>query len=94
MPTRYRRIQVTEDAELARALRESATRLPRGLSRAGQVRELAIAGARALGGESIVSEQRRGELVDRLASHFEQPESAPWDWDLLDVKHRAWRSFK
>jgi hypothetical protein len=48
MPTRHHRIQVTEDPELAHALKAAAPHLPAGLSRSRQVRELAIAGARHL----------------------------------------------
>lgn len=91
MATSHPRIQVTEDPELARALRAAAPHLPPGLSRSRQVRELAIAGARQLADEPA-TEQRRRELLERLAGHFEHPETAPWDWDLLrDVKRRAWR---
>jgi hypothetical protein len=88
--TSHPRIQVTEDPELARALRTAAPHLPTGLSRSRQVRELAIAGARHLADEPP-DEERRRELLERLAGHFEHPETAPWDWDLLrDGKLRAW----
>jgi hypothetical protein len=89
--TAHPRIQVTEDPELARALREAAPHLPAGLSRSRQVRELALAGARQLA-EQPHSEERRQELLERLISHFKHPETAPWDWEVLrDVKRRAWR---
>jgi hypothetical protein len=89
--TSHPRIQVTEDPELARALRAAAPHLPPGLSRSRQMRELALAGARHLA-EEPMTEERRQELLERLISHFEHPETAPWDWDLLrDVKKRAWR---
>jgi hypothetical protein len=91
MATVHPRIQVTEDPELARALEVAAPHLPPGLSRSRQLRELAIAGAHQLA-EQPYSEQRRQELLDRLASHFEHPETAPWDWEVLrDVKQDAWR---
>jgi len=51
MATRYRRIQVTEDPELAGALRAAALHLPPGLPRSRQVRDLAIAGGRYLATE-------------------------------------------
>lgn len=90
MATRHRRIQVTEDPELASALRAAAPRLPAGLPRSRQVRELAIAGARHLADEPL-SEERRQELLERLAARFEEPETAGIDWDLLrEGKRRAW----
>jgi hypothetical protein len=89
--TVHPRIQVTEDPELASALRAAEPHLPPGLSRSRQVRELAIAGAHQLA-EQPYTEERRQELLDRLASHFEHPETAPWDWEVLrDVKRQAWR---
>jgi hypothetical protein len=90
VPTRHRRIQVTEDAELTRALRSAAPHLPPGLSRSRQVRELAIAGARHLAGVPHTEEERRA-LLERLARRFEHPDTAGIDWDLLrDGKRRAW----
>jgi hypothetical protein len=90
VPTRHHRIQVTEDRELAAALRAAAPHLPADLPRAQQVRELAIAGARHLSGESM-DEGRRQELLEELANHFSKPETAPWNWEALrEGKHRAW----
>ncbi len=90
MATSHPRIQVTEDPELARALRTAAPHLPTGLSRSRQIRELAIAGARTLA-EHPRTEERRQELLGQLASHFEHPETAPWDWERLrDDKLGAW----
>jgi hypothetical protein len=90
MPTRHRRIQVTEDPELARALRSAAAYLPPGLSRSRQVRELAIAGARHLA-DDPESEATRHRLLERMARRFAQPETAGVDWDLLrEGKRRAW----
>lgn len=90
MPTRHPRIQVTEDPELARALRAAAPHLPAGLSRSRQVRELAIEGARHLAGAHQTEAQRRA-LLQALAESFEHPETAGIDWDLLrDGKRRAW----
>ncbi len=90
MPTRHRRIQVTEDPELTRALREAAPHLPAGLSRSALVRELAIAGARHIADAPHTESERRA-LLERLAGRFEHPETAGIDWDLLrDGKRRAW----
>jgi hypothetical protein len=90
MPTRHRRIQVTEDPELTRALRSAAPHLPPGLSRSRQVRELAIAGARHLAGAPKTGAQRQA-LLERLANRFEHPETAGIDWDLMrEGKRRAW----
>lgn len=90
VPTRHRRIQVTEDPELTRALSSAAPHLPAGLSRSRQVRELAIAGARHLAGSTHTENERRA-LLERLAESFEHPETAGIDWDLLrDGKRRAW----
>lgn len=47
MPTKLRRISVTEDAELASALRRAGEALP-GLSDAALVKHLAILGARSV----------------------------------------------
>jgi hypothetical protein len=90
MATVHPRIQVTEDPELARALRTAAPHLPSGLSRSRQVRELAIAGAQRLA-EEPPSEEQRKVLLERLAERFMNPETAGIDWDLLrDGKLRAW----
>ncbi|MDQ4040355.1 MAG: hypothetical protein M3141_01230 [Actinomycetota bacterium] len=92
VPTRHRRIQVTEDGELSRALREARRHLPAGLSRSRQVRDLAIAGARHLSG-AAPSEAARRDLLERLARTFEEADSAPIDWDALrEGKRRAWRA--
>jgi hypothetical protein len=88
--TSHPRIQVTEDPELARALRAAAPHLPPGLSRSRQVRELAIAGANHLA-EGPKSEAERRVLLERLAERFMKPETAGIDWDLLrEGKLRAW----
>ncbi|MGI8593820.1 MAG: hypothetical protein ACR2ML_05545 [Solirubrobacteraceae bacterium] len=89
MPTRHPRIQVTEDPELARALRAAAPHLPAGLSRSRQVRELAIAGARHLAGTPHTARERRA-LLERLAESFDDPASAGIDWDALRDKRHAW----
>jgi hypothetical protein len=90
MPTQHHRIQVTEDRELAAALRLAEPHLPAGLPRSRQVRELAIAGARHLSG-APVEESRRQELLTQLAESFDEPEEAGVDWDLLrEGKSAAW----
>lgn len=90
MPTRHPRIQVTEDSELAGALRDAVPHLPAGLSRSAQVRALAITGARHLTG-SQRSELERQALLARLAARFEEPAAAGIDWDALrDGKRHAW----
>jgi hypothetical protein len=90
MPTQHSRIQVTEDRELAAALRAAAPHLPANLPRSRQVRELAIAGARHLSGVPL-RESERQELLKQLAQSFDEPESAGVDWDLLrEGKQRAW----
>lgn len=90
VPTRHHRIQVTEDPELADALRTAAPHLPAGLPRSRQVRELAIAGARHLAAVPQ-DEDRRQELLEQLARSFDEPETAGIDWDLLrEGKRRAW----
>lgn len=73
MPTRHPRIQVTEDPELARALREAAPFLQAGLSRSRRVRDLAIVGARQLADDAAMSEEQRKEKLDELLSWFQAP---------------------
>jgi hypothetical protein len=51
---------------------------------------LAIVGARHIA-EQPMSEGRRQELLDGLASYFEHPEAAPWDWESMrESKRLAW----
>jgi len=80
---------VTEDPELSRALRSAEPYLPPGLSRAGQVRELALVGARRLS-ERAAPGRDRQLLLERLADRFRDPAEAGLDWDLLRDKRRAW----
>jgi len=90
MPTHHNRIQVTEDRELATALRIASPHLPPDLPRSRQVRELALIGARHISGEPI-DEAKRRVLLEQLARSFDQPGEAEVDWDLLrEGKQRAW----
>lgn len=92
VPTRHHRIQVTEDAELSEALRVAGPHLPAGLSRAGQVRELALTGARQLASGQR-SESERRALLEALAQRFDQTPQSDIDWDAMrDGKRRAWPS--
>jgi hypothetical protein len=90
VPTHHSRIQVTEDRELTAALQAAEPYLPTGLPRSRQVRDLAIAGARHLSGETA-DDDRRQELLEELAQSFDEPEAAGIDWDLLrEGKQSAW----
>lgn len=90
VPTKHRRIQVTEDPELGRALRSAAPFFPSGLSRAGQVRELALVGAIRLT-ERAAGGMDRAAALRRLADDFTDPAHAGIDWDALrEGKRRAW----
>lgn len=62
------------------------------MSRAGRVRELALAGARQLA-EPDPAGADRVALLSRLADRFRDPASAGIDWDALrEGKRRAWRA--
>ena len=90
MPTHHHRIQVTEDRELAAALRDAQPHLPAGLPRSQQVRELAIAGAQNLAAMQP-DEEKRQKLLGELADNFREPENAPWNSEALrEGKHHAW----
>jgi hypothetical protein len=44
-----------------------------------------------VGEESGTISPERQAGLDKLASHFEHPETAPWDWEeLREGKLRAW----
>lgn len=88
--TSHPRIQVTEDPSSANALRAVAPHPRPGLPRSQQVRELAMVGARHIAAEPI-GEERQQELIERLVSHFEHPETALWDWESMrEGKRLAW----
>lgn len=61
MPTKHRRIAVTEDPELAAVLEQAADALP-GLSSSALVRELAIRGAAVLRSSSDINPKLKALL--------------------------------
>lgn len=65
MPTKHRRIAVTEDPELAEALRHASSELP-GLSSAALVKELAIRGARTLPVDA--GEEKMARIIARTGA--------------------------
>lgn len=90
VPTHNPRIQVTEDRELAAALRVAAPHLPADLPRSQQVRELAIAGAQHLAAGPADTAKRKA-LLESLADSFQDTDTAPWDAEALrEGKQRAW----
>lgn len=78
MPTRYRRIGVTRDPELDRAL-ERAAPLLGDQPVAAQLRALAIRGVEALEDD----ERKRREAIERLISLSVNREPLI-DWDILE----------
>lgn len=89
MPTKHRRIAVTEDPDLSAALRRAALAYP-GLSRAGLVRELAMRGARQLTDgsgdnplqrilERTGAEPPRGDITEYLLSRKDLDRPDPDD---------------
>ena len=85
MPTRHRRIPVTNDPELAAALGRVAAQFS-GVPAARVVRDLAIKGA-----EALEREQRaRKEAIERLVA-FSTERQGLIDWDVLErVDELAW----
>lgn len=65
MPTKLRRIAVTEDPDLAVALSRASRELP-GLSDAALVKELALRGARTLAVEG--SDERMARIITRTGA--------------------------
>jgi len=85
MPTRYQRIPVTNDPELADALRR-VSRHYAGTPAARVVRDLALRGAEALERE----EQEQKAAFDRLVA-LSTGRGAAIDWDVLErVDELAW----
>ena len=79
MPTRYRRVGVVLDPELGDALKLAAARLHT-TSQAGQLRELALIGARSLGNRDL--------QLERARRVFEELGAAPERDDLLILSRR------
>lgn len=87
MPTKNPRIQITADEALTAALESTRAVLPAGLSRAGRVHALALAGARTLSG-SDRDDRERLETLRRLADSVHDAV----DRDvLLNARQTAWR---
>ena len=86
MPTRHRRISVTNDPELDEAITH-ARPLLNGAPDATIVRELAIRGARALAADSV----NRLEVLEQLAQWSTDPRSSMDREALRDVRDVAWR---
>ena len=86
MPTQHRRIAVTEDPELAAALRQVAPLVEPGTKPARLVRDLALRGA-----ETILQERRdRDEAIEELIAWSTDPNSG-MDRDLLlHGREEAW----
>jgi hypothetical protein len=87
VPTQHPRIPVTNDPELADALRRVEHYFPDAPT-ARVVRELALKGVEAIERE----ENRRGRAIDRLIELFTEPNDAI-DVDVLEhVDELAWRT--
>lgn len=84
MPTRYPRIAVTKDPELAAALEQAAPYLP-GKRGAALVRELALRGA-----ETVVrEEEERKAAIERLIDMSVNRKLL--DWDVLErIEELTW----
>ena len=87
MPTKHPRIAVTQDPELAAALRRAAPIV--GERRTARlVRDLAIRGAEAI----LAEEEERRQALRRLAE-WSTTRTGPIDWDVLArVRTEAWRT--
>ena len=81
MPTKHPRIMVTEDPELAHALREAAPHLTEVCTKAGLVRELALRGAEGVRQDA----DRRRDLLERLAARCADPDG--FDREALQEVH-------
>ena len=84
MPTQHRRIAITEDPELAAALRAVAPLVDENVKPARLVRDLALRGADAL----LEERDRRDAAIERLVAWSTSGE----DGDALaDARENAWR---
>jgi len=86
MPTRHRRISVTNDPELDEAI-TLARPLLNGAPDATIVRELAIRGAQALTADSV----SRRDALEELGRWSTDPRSSMDREALRDVRDLAWR---
>jgi hypothetical protein len=87
MPTQHPRIPVTNDPELANALRRVEQYFPDAPA-ARVVRELALKGVEAIERE----QDERGEAIERLIALFTQPNDGI-DVDVLErIDELAWRT--
>jgi hypothetical protein len=90
MPRKHPHVKVTEDPQLAEALRAAAPYLRPGMSISQQIRELALIGAASLP-KAPPDDQEARRRLDELADMFQNPETAFWDWDALremvDARH-------
>jgi hypothetical protein len=84
MPTRHPRIPVIEDPELARALERAGPLLP-ARSKPALLRALALRGAQQVIGE----EDRRRQLLERVADWSTDPEGLDWQ-AVREAHERGW----
>jgi hypothetical protein len=86
VPTRYDRIPVTKDPELAAALERVAPLMPAGTRPATLVRDLAVRGA-----DALLAEHRRDRAaVERLIARS-TAEDPGYDRELLSaIDREAW----
>ena len=85
VPTKHRRILVTEDPDLAAVLDAAAPLVPHARGRAGLVRELALLGAEALAHDDV----KRQELLERLIEWSTSEDGFDWE-TLKTVRDTAW----
>jgi hypothetical protein len=86
MPTQHRRISITEDPELAAALRAVAALAPETPRPARLVRDLAIRGA-----DAVLAERREREAaLERLVDWSTNPSSGMDRDVLLHGRDAAW----
>jgi hypothetical protein len=85
MPTRHKRIPVTQDPELTEALQRVAAYYP-GAAPARVVHDLAVRGAAAV----IEERQRAEDALEQLVS-LSTERSSLIDWDVLEqIDELAW----
>lgn len=87
MPTKYDRILVRKDPELADALERVAALLPARPAAAALVHDLAIRGARAF----VEDEQRRGDALERMIARSTSEDPGYDVAVLLNADAEAWR---